>query len=103
MNETFVFSQLGKNKNILYIIDIPELGVSERLCDLEGKKIKFRENFWPKKPQIKECFVSKKEYFIRSKRYNELVKKIAKNYPKIKVFEPSLLICNENKCKGNSK
>ncbi len=102
MNETFQrLSQLGKNKNILYIIDIPELGVSERLCDLEGKKIKFLgKNFWLKKPQIKECFVSKKEYFIRSKRYNELVKKIAKNYPKIKVFEPSLLICNENKCKG---
>ena len=26
---------------------------------------------------------------------NELVKKIAKNYPKIKVFEPSLLICHD--------
>ena len=102
LNETFQsLSQLGKNKNILYIIDIPELGASERLCDLEGKKISFLgKNYWLKKPQTKECFVSKKEYLTRSKRYNDLVKKVAKDYPKIKIFEPSLLICNENKCNG---
>ena len=102
MNETFHrLSELGKDKNIFYIIDIPELGASERLCDLEGKKISFfGKSFWLKKPKTKECFVSKKEYIIRSKRYNDLVKKIARNYPMIKIFEPSTLICNENKCKG---
>ena len=102
MNETFQkLSQLGENKKIIYIIDIPELGVSDRSCDLDGKKISFFGRiFWLRNPQIKDCYVSKEEYLMRSKRYNNLVKKIAKNFPKITIFEPSVLICNKQKCNG---
>ncbi len=102
MNETFErLSNLGKSKNIIYIIDIPELGASERLCDQDGKKISFLgKSIWIKTSQTNKCFVSKKEYLLRSTRYNNLVKKIAADYPKIKVFEPSVLICNEKKCNG---
>ena len=102
MNETFhKLSELGENKKIIYIIDIPELGVSERSCDIEGKKISFLGKiFWLRKPKINECYVSSQEYLMRSERYNNLVKKIAKKFPKIEIFEPSVFICNNQKCQG---
>ncbi len=102
MRNTFsILSALGPEKKIFYIIDIPELGLTERQCDVNGKTLNFANyDFILKKPNFKNCFVKEKEYFKRSKRYNDLVNRIGNDYPKIRIINPSNLLCNNQICNG---
>ena len=102
MRNTFDFlSTLEVNKGVFYVIDIPELGLTERQCDVNGKKLSFK-NFSVvlKKPNFKNCFVKEKEYLSRSKRFNDLVNKIGGDYPKIKIINTSNFLCKDQICKG---
>ena len=102
MHNTFErLSKLPENKEIFYIIDIPELGAPARMCDMEGKKIKlFGIERVIKEPSYSKCFVSIEEFELRSSRYRKLVIEIASKYDKIKIIEPSEFICDENSCRG---
>merc|ERR1712167_460550 len=68
MHNTFErLSKLPENKEIFYIIDIPELGAPARMCDMEGKKIKlFGIERVIKEPSYSKCFVSIEEFELRS-------------------------------------
>ena len=102
MRNTFNFlSTLGVNKKVFYVIDIPELGLTERQCDVNGKKVNFKNfSLVLKKPNFKNCFVKEKEYLSRSKRFNDLVNKIGDDYPKIKIINTSNFLCKNKICKG---
>ncbi len=102
MRNTFTsLSTLGPEKKIFYIVDIPELGLTERQCDVYGKIFSFDNNdFILKKPNFKKCFVKEKEYLKRSKRYNDLVNRIGNEFPKIRIINTSNFLCHNQICKG---
>ncbi len=102
MRNTFDFlSNLEIEKKVFYVIDIPELGLTERQCDVNGRILTFKNfNFILKKPNFKNCFVKEKEYLSRSKRFNDLVNKIGTDYPKIKIINTSNFLCKNEICKG---
>ncbi len=102
MRNTFNFlSTLEVEKKVFYIVDIPELGLTERQCDVNGKILSFKNfNFILKKPNFKNCFVKEKEYLVRSKRFNDLVNMIGNDYPKIKIINTSNFLCKNEICKG---
>ena len=102
MRNTFDFlSNLETEKKVFYVVDIPELGLTERQCDVNGRILTFKNfNFILKKPNFKNCFVKEKEYLSRSKRFNDLVNKIGTDYPKIKIINTSNFLCKNEVCKG---
>jgi len=102
MRNTFDFlSTLDTDKKVFYVVDIPELGLTERQCDVNGKILNFKNfNFLLKKPNFKNCFVKEKEYLKRSKRFNDLVNKIGDDYPKITIINTSNFLCKNQICKG---
>ena len=102
MRNTFDFlSNLETEKKVFYVVDIPELGLTERQCDVNGKTLTFKNfNFILKKPNFKNCFVKEKEYLSRSKRFNDLVNNIGADYPKIKIINTSNFLCKNEVCKG---
>ena len=102
MRNTFDFlSNLETEKKVFYVVDIPELGLTERQCDVNGRILTFKNfNFILKKPNFKNCFVKEKEYLSRSKRFNDLVNNIGADYPKIKIINTSNFLCKNEVCKG---
>ncbi len=102
MRNTFDFlSNLETEKKVFYVVDIPELGLTERQCDVNGKTLTFKNfNFILKKPNFKNCFVKEKEYLSRSKRFNDLVNNLGADYPKIKIINTSNFLCKNEVCKG---
>ena len=102
MRNTFDFlSNLETEKKVFYVVDIPELGLTERQCDVNGKTLTFKNfSFILKKPNFKNCFVKEKEYLSRSKRFNDLVNNIGADYPKIKIINTSNFLCKNEVCKG---
>ena len=102
MRNTFDFlSNLETEKKVFYVVDIPELGLTERQCDVNGRILTFKNfNFILKKPNFKNCFVKEKEYLNRSKRFNDLVNNLGADYPKIKIINTSNFLCKNEVCKG---
>ena len=66
---TFDFlSTLDTDKKVFYVVDIPELGLTERQCDVNGKILNFKNfNFVLKKPNSKIVLLRKKNI----KKFNE--------------------------------
>lgn len=91
----------SSGKQIIFLIDVPELGVDPLFCDTEGKtvgllalEIKIRE------PDNKRCHVSRSDYNSRTERYRNLVKRVIADYPEIKIFDPTDLFCDDVICIG---
>lgn len=100
------FSRLSKlhNKNILFVIDNPELGIKPRFCqsnmrrDLFGLSLSFKINS-DQNVELR-CSIPREEYDNRVSRYKELVAKALANYPKIRVVDPTKVFCDEAACRG---
>jgi len=94
-------SQL-KNSRVIFSFDVPELGIDGG-CAFDRKIIKtpyFDIRDFVPGIYSGECFTLKSNYDERVKRYKELVYSILRDFPKIKVFDPTTYFCFEKKCTG---
>jgi len=102
MRETL--KQLTRSgKQVVFVIDVPELGVESRFCDVDGKKVEmFGYSAWVRNPHTEFCFIFRNEFNARSSRYRELVKMVLQDFPMVYLFDPIDLFCNSDRCIGIS-
>lgn len=90
-----------KDKNIIFVIDIPELGVEARSCDPTGKTITlFGLDILVRPPSSIECSVSRDDFDGRTRRYHKLVREVLSDFPSVILFDPTNLFCDDEKCIG---
>lgn len=82
---------LEKNKKIVFVIDIPELGFDPKSC-IDGKSLKFLSRV--RKP----CALPRTEYAERSKEYREIVLSVTKDFPSVVVFDAAAQLCDKQYC-----
>ncbi len=82
------------HKKVLFIYDVPELGFYVQEClpprPMATKEIKT------------DCFVRQADFKKRTQKYRELVQGVLKNFPTVKVFDPSLFLCDNNICRAKN-
>ncbi len=95
-------TRLSKSgKKIIFVIDVPELGVDPLFCDTQGKTISvFGNEIRIREPNNQRCYVTRSEYDERTQRYRNLVNTILSDYPKVMIFDPTNLFCDQFRCDG---
>ena len=95
--------RLSKNerKNIIFALDVPELGIDEHECSARAKSIDvFGTRFGIGDINFSKCTIPRVEFERRNNRYHSLVKRVLADYPRVSLFDPTDLFCNETVCKG---
>jgi hypothetical protein len=98
------FERLSKisDRRVVFVIDVPELGISPKSCvsnlkrNLFGKTLTFVRN----KRVGESCQISRKEYDARVTRYKELVYRVSSKFPNIIVVDPTSIFCDDKFCSG---
>jgi peptidoglycan/LPS O-acetylase OafA/YrhL len=94
-----------ENPRIIFTIDVPELGIDHG-CGQEGKVIELfgaeigdltGPMYEPKKAS---CYVNRDEYDERAKHYKALVLEVAREFPTVRVFNPTNSFCDQQRCTG---
>lgn len=91
-----------KNSNVIYAIDVPELGIDYG-CEKLSKEIDvgpLKLHDLVEKLPANYCYVSRRAYDERSQRYKNLVRRVLSDFPKVKLFDPTNYFCDRTKCKG---
>lgn len=100
-------SKLSQNKNldVIFAIDVPELGIDGGCWKPEFSKKEihvmgyvmsdFRETLAPL-----DCFNSRAMYDERVKTYKSIVYQTAADFPEVYLFDPTKYFCDEKKCFG---
>lgn len=88
--------------NVIFVIDNPELGIDFG-CQPKNKTIKLfglvvRDLIT--EPSAASCKIPRSEYDLRTMHYREFVGAIMSDYPKIKLFDPTDLFCDDDWCYG---
>ncbi len=91
-----------QNSEIIFAIDIPELGIDNG-CNQDRKAI--RTPFFELKDNLNEikpadCVVSREEYDQRATNYKQLVYSVAEEFPSIHVYDPTDRFCTTTQCTG---
>ena len=80
-------------KTVTFVIDVPELGIETRTC-IPGRP------FTLAPPTVSPCTVLKTLVVQREEEYRKIVKSLAADHPKLKVFDPLPLFCDDTLCHG---
>lgn len=93
-------SKISLKKNIILILDTPELFFHPKECAIvKGYPIR---NLYKKTPR--ECSVDNKEFYKKNQDYEIVFREILKNKKNVKIFNPKSIFCDKSKCylkKGN--
>jgi peptidoglycan/LPS O-acetylase OafA/YrhL len=93
-------SKISLKKNIILILDTPELFFHPKECAIvKGYPIR---NLYKKTPR--ECSVDNKEFYKKNHDYEIVFREILKNKKNVKIFNPKSIFCDQSKCylkKGN--
>lgn len=90
LRETLRFL-ISLKKNIVFSIDIPALPFDPKLC-LNARPLRIHSKV--KMP----CGYEKADYLKRSKKYREKVFSVLAEFPSVKVFDPSIYMCDSAFC-----
>ena len=108
MRKTLTELTKKKNLKIVFVIDVPELGIDSgclpqrKSIEIFGYNLKDQTKLINLKNSNK-CFVNKNEYDDRSKKYKNLVYKITNDFPSVYVFDPTKYFCDNKICSGYNK
>lgn len=83
---------VAAGKHVVYVIDIPELGFDPATC-LDVRP--FRLSSVPVK---NPCAVLRADVETRNKEYRELVMGVLKDFPTVKVWDPTKKLCDDQYC-----
>jgi hypothetical protein len=101
MRDTLARLTSAPGKNVVFVIDVPELGVEERFCDVTGKSVQvFGKLVQVRSPDYGQCRIPRGEFDDRAGRYHELVHDVADDFPGVSVLDPTTLFCDTEYCYG---
>jgi peptidoglycan/LPS O-acetylase OafA/YrhL len=83
----------GYGRTVTFVVDIPELGIDPQTC-IPGRPLTFT------RPVVSPCRVSRTLVDQRQFEYRNIVKSLVQEHPKMKVFDPLPLFCDEMWCRG---
>lgn len=81
----------NKNKEIIFVLSVPELGFTPRSC-LDSRPLRITSRI--KNP----CAVSREEFDKRNKQYRTIALDVLKDFPSVKVADPMDLFCDNQFC-----
>lgn len=76
-----------KVKNIIIVLQVPELGFEPKGCIERPFQI-----------TKSDCFINKEEVLNRQNNYRLIINEIAKNFRNVKVYDPLDVFCDQEKC-----
>jgi peptidoglycan/LPS O-acetylase OafA/YrhL len=102
MRDTLAELSLLQNAEVIFVIDVPELGIPFGCQDV-SKEI--NTPFFNLRDPItalntEDCGSLRLEYEDRSGRYRELVNSIVTDFPEIGIFDPTSYFCDDVLCFG---
>lgn len=80
-------------KEIVFVLGTPELGFYPEFC-VNSRIV------WFTKSVREPCAVSKKEFVYRNREYREVVARVLKDFPRVRVFDASERLCDSYWCWG---
>lgn len=83
---------LGANKEVVFVIDVPELAFDPKSC-VEIRPLRFGAR-QAKSP----CAVPRAAYDERNAGYRAVLAAVLKDFPAVKVWDPARLLCDEQFC-----
>ncbi|HEY6093488.1 MAG TPA: acyltransferase family protein [Gallionellaceae bacterium] len=83
---------IAKHKQIIFVLDVPELGFDPALCIKSNRPVSFTTKL--KTP----CAISRQEYNKRNDDYRRTVLSVLKNYPTVKIYDAAAELCDDDKC-----
>ena len=83
---------LEKNKKIIFVLDVPELGFDPHSC------IDIRPLRLTPKNVRSPCAVSRLKFDERNKEYRELVFSVLKNFPTVVIYDSAAELCDDKLC-----
>ena len=104
--ETTMRDTLGRlsalpDKKIIFVLDIPELGIDTRQCAMPLRTVRilgtdFGAGGW----HYDNCTVPRAEFNARTARFHSLVRRVLADFPDVILFDPTDLFCDETQCYG---
>lgn len=91
-----VSALLKTGKQVVFVMDWPELGVDPKGC-IGSRLISIG-----KSARISDCTNPRSVVDARQKQYRELVREIQAQNPAMKIYDPISLFCDEQRCQGKS-
>jgi peptidoglycan/LPS O-acetylase OafA/YrhL len=90
------------NKKIIYVLDVPELGIENRYCGTPKNLVIILGSTFGKGKELsyENCKQSRLDFDERTNRYHYLVKKILAEFPNVILFDPTTLFCDNKWCYG---
>src|SRR5262249_47628573 len=82
---------LEKKKKIVFVVDVPELGFDPKSC-VDSRPLRITHRL--KAP----CAISRAKFDQEFREYREAVFAVLKEFPSVKVFDPSPVLCDEKYC-----
>lgn len=87
-------------KAVLFVIDVPELGITHRSCVSPPRAMAFFGTTIVFRQSDEECRIPRSEYDERAGRYKRLVSGVLKEFPNVIVYDPTSFFCDERYCYG---
>jgi peptidoglycan/LPS O-acetylase OafA/YrhL len=103
MRNTLKKLSLHSNKKIVFVLDVPELGIEDRYCGSPKNSITvFGTKFGiGKEITYEKCKQTRVDFDERNNRYHNLIRTILKDFPNVTLFDPTLLFCDSEWCYGS--
>jgi hypothetical protein len=102
MRNTLIKLTSIKSKKIIYVLDIPELGIESKKCYAPNKFITIASTRFGigSDYNFDGCKQSRIDFNERTNRFHILVKKILADFPNVVLFDPTPLFCDNEWCYG---
>lgn len=101
MRKTFERLSRLERKSVVFVIDVPELGVEPRKCAIVNTVDVLGTSFEAGSNDPARCRVPRREFDRRTGRFHALVRRVAMDFPRIDVFDPTRLFCSSTSCAGS--
>lgn len=89
----FVKLLINQQKDVVFVIDPPELGKNPRDC-FSNRPVTITEKL------LSDCSQEKSKVALRQEKYRELIEKIYYENPQMKIYDPIKIFCDEARCYG---
>ena len=88
--KTTIKRLLDKNKNVIFVLDVPELDFDAKSCNESPLMLR--------KSARQICAISRQAFDIRNNEYRALVYSILKDFPSVKIFDAAAKLCDDKMC-----
>jgi hypothetical protein len=103
MRNTLKKISLQTDKKIVFVLDVPELGIEDRYCGSPMKSIYVIGTSFGIGNEItyERCRQTRVDFNERTNRYHNLIRTVLKDFPNVTLFDPTSLFCDTEWCYGS--